>query len=70
MCGAVVSQAPASRHPHGVARPPDCFSGTRPEDNVMNDRQWNVSACAALALVFVIAITTAVMIADQLAHAI
>jgi hypothetical protein len=42
----------------------------RTEDNVMNDRQWNVSACAALALVFVIAITTAVMIADQLAHAI
>jgi hypothetical protein len=61
----------ASRHPRGVARPQDCFSGTRPGGrNVMNDRQWNVSAYAALALVFVIAITTAVMITDQLAHAI
>jgi hypothetical protein len=38
--------------------------------NVMNDRQWEVSAYAALALVFVGAITTAVMIVDQLAHAI
>jgi hypothetical protein len=36
----------------------------------MNDRQWEVSAYAALVLVFVGAIATAVVIADQLVHAI
>jgi hypothetical protein len=36
----------------------------------MNDRQWDVSAYAALMLVFVGAIATAVVIVDQLVHAI
>ena len=55
----------------GVARPPDLlqrYSGARKD--VMNDRQWEVSAYAALVLVFVGAIATAVVIADQLVHAI
>jgi hypothetical protein len=38
--------------------------------NVMNDLQWEVCAYAALVLVFVGAITTAAMIADQLAQSI
>ena len=61
----------ASRHPRGVARPPDVlqrYSGGRKD--VMNDRQWEVSAYAALVLVFVGAIAAAVVVADQLVLAI
>jgi hypothetical protein len=36
----------------------------------MNDRQWEVSAYVALVLVFIGAIATAVVIADQLVLAI
>ena len=56
----------------GVARPPDLLQRYQPgaRKDVMNDRQWEVSAYAALMLVFVGAIATAVVIADQLVHAI
>jgi hypothetical protein len=34
----------------------------------MNDRQWKISAYAALGVTFVAAIVVAAMIADQLVH--
>jgi hypothetical protein len=71
MCGIAVSLAPTPPDISGVARPPDLlqrYSSAR--NDVMNDRQWDVSAYAALMLVFVGAIATAVVIVDQLVHTI